>query len=273
MKNIFPFIFISAISFSIASCSSGEEKNEKQNNNSIAIPQTVKTTLQTDSGRIEIETIPGNDESKAVLVDANGKIVERGSFIDNKPAGAWVKYDANGNIISAEHYSEGKPTHTLDKNDFDFRTWENKQLGAKFLVPKNWKELPSPNPALVASFQKDETDTAVHIKPNFNLARAQLSPGDSLGKLAQAQIEMMHQNLGRVEIVNESNIILDSCAAFRRYGMYYVENNKVGFLDVIIVSGNTAWFFSCEAQNKFDGEFLKYQGVFQQIVDSFQRIR
>jgi hypothetical protein len=268
--NFSHFIRFALPAFLFISCSSESPKSE--NKNDTAVSSANKTILQTDSGRIEVETMAGTDEGKATLVDANGKITGRGMLIDGKISGAWVRYDANGNIISAEHFSEGKPLHALDKNDFDFRSWENKQLGVRIKVPKNWKELPSANPALVASFQKDDADTSVHMKANFNIARAALAPGDNLEKLTQMQIDMMHQNFGRVEIVEENKIVLDSCSAFRRYGMYFVENNKVGFLNVIIVHGNDAWFFSCEAQNKADGEFLKYQGVFQEIVESFQRV-
>lgn len=273
MKNLFAFTLLSALAFS--SCSSSEEpkeENKVDSSASVIAPAAIKTTLQTDSGKYEIETIPGNSEAKAVLLDANGKIIARGLMLDGKPSGAWVKYDANGNIISAEHYSQGKPLHPLDVNDFNFRTWENQKLGVRLNIPKNWKELPSDNPALIASFEKENKDTAIHIKANFNLVRAKLAPTDNLEKLEQMQIDMMHQNFGRVEIVEEKNFIVDSCSAFRRYGMYYVDNNKVGFLNVIIVHGTDAWLFSCEAQNKQDGEFLKYQGVFQQIVESFQRI-
>jgi hypothetical protein len=275
MKNNFAFILISILTFSIVSCSSEEPKAENKIDSTapIVVAPAVKTTLQTDSGRMEIETVPGTQEGKAVLMDANGKIIARGMMIDGKPSGAWIRYDANGNIISAAHYEEGKPSHVLDINDFNFRTWENKQLGVKLQVPKNWKELPSSNPALVASFQKDDKDTAVHIKANFNIVRGALAPGDNLQKLAQMQIDMMHQNFDRVVPIDERTIVIDSCAAFRRYGTYRVENNEVGFLDVIIVHGNDAWFFSCEAQNKQDAEFLKYQGVFQQIVESFQRMK
>jgi hypothetical protein len=267
MKKIISFIFISAIVFSVTSCSSSSD-----NSNSKTI-DTVASEVKTDTGTFKIGFSNGTNEAKATLVDANGKIKAKGMFINNKLAGAWVRYDENGNVIGAEHYSDGKPLHTLDKNDFIFRNWENQQLGFKILVPEKWVELKSPNSALLASFEKNVTDTAVHAKPNFNVARAKLDSGQTLEKLGQQQIEMYHQSFGRIDIVEKSNVTIDSCTAFRWYGMYQTETNKIGFLNVIIVSGNDAWLFSCEAQNREDGEFLKYQGVFQQIVESFHRIK
>ncbi len=238
----------------------------------IAIPSTEKTIIQTDSGRLEIENTNGLEERKATLYDKNGKVLQTGMFLDNKAAGAWIKYDAFGNVISAEHYSAGKPIHELDKTDFSFRTWENKQFGAKFSVPKNWREIPSPNPATIASFEKEVKDSSTRMKPNFNVARAQLQPGDNLDKLAMMQIQLLHENMERVEVVEESYLTIDSCKAFRRFGKYYSDNVNVGFLDVIIVSGNTAWLFSCASENNEQGDFLKYQGLFQEIVESFQRV-
>jgi hypothetical protein len=52
--------------------------------------------------------------------------------------------------------------------------------------------------------------------------------------------------------------------------MFYNDNSKVGFLMTIVVKGNRAWFFSCNAQNMTNGEFLRYQGVFEEIVETAQ---
>ncbi len=88
--------------------------------------------------------------------------------------------------------------------------------------------------------------------------------------MAAEQLNMLHQTVGRVELVDESNLTIDSCKAFRRYGMYYTENNKVGFLDAIIVNGSDVYVISCAAQNREQGEFLKYQSVFENLVMSIQ---
>lgn len=258
-------IFLTGIALVFSACSSGIDPKKVSDT---ATDGAQIISIQTDSGRIEVDA-----DGKAVLYYENGKVKARGEYVEGKPAGAWIRYDENGNVISAAHLSDGKPLYQLDKNDFEFRTWKNEKLGAQFNVPKEWKEVPSPNPALVASFEKTISDTAIHIRPNFNIARAQLQPGDSLAGLAQLQLNMLHESMGRVDIVEEAYITIDGCKAFRRYGMYFTGDNKVGFLNLIIVSGNDAWFFSCEAQNKNQGEFLLYQGVFQQITESFHRIK
>lgn len=259
------------LAFALLSSCSGDEKGNNANADSLKNDSSPKTTvLQTDSGKIMIDA-SGN----AVQFDANGKIKGRGHFDGNQPSGAWLRYDENGNIISAQHFSsDGTPTKQLDKNDFEFRIWESKSIGARLTIPKNWEELSSPNPDLLASFSKKVDDDSVKIKPNINIVKAQLKPGDNLAKLAEMQMNLMHQNFPRVSPpVAEEYFTVDSCQAFRRYGMYDTPENRAGYLNAIIISGNTAWFISCEAQNKANSEFLLYQGVFHEIVDSFHRVK
>lgn len=265
MKIPFFFIAVTALFFS---CSGDEEK--KSTDDSIPVKADSVTVVQTDSGRIEIQY-----SGYAMQYDKDGKLKGSGYFRNNKPEGAWIRYDENGAIVSAEHFSpDGNVLKELDKTDFVFRTWTNKDFGAAFSIPENWEEVPSANPALLVSFTKKVQDDSVMIKPNINVVKAQLKPGDNLDKLAAMQMEILHQNVERVEPpIAEEYFNPGSCKGFRRYGMYYTANNKVGYLNAIIISENNAWFFSCEAQNREQGEFLLYQGVFQQIVDSFKRVK
>ena len=251
----------------LLSCSSREKKNTVADS-VLSDTTTIAQTIRTDSGQLVIRK-----NGEALLLGENGKLKASGYFDHGAPSGAWVHYDENGKVVTAKFLVEGKVTHELDKKDFDFRTYENQKLGVKFLVPKEWKELPSPNPALLASFEKEVSNDSVTIKPNFNVTRAKLGTGDNLQKLAAMQMDILRKQFGRVDPIQEENFTVDSCSAFRRYGMYYIEKNTVGYLNAIIVNGSDAWFFSCEAQNKSQGEFLLYQGVFQKIVDSFERVK
>lgn len=265
--NIRTAFFPAAFAIVFISCSGDEKPNETPADSALVNTAAQAYVLQTDSGKIQVDA-----EGKAVLYDANGKIRGRGYFNGNKPLGAWIRYDENGNIVSAEHFQNDGAPKVLDKNDFEFRIWENKEFGARFSIPKNWEEIPSANPGLLVSFTKNVKDDSVEIKPNINIVKAQLKPGDNLQKLADMQMDLMHQNFPRVDPpVSEEFFTVDSCKAFRRYGMYYTPDNRAGYLNAIIISGNTAWFFSCEAQNKENREFLLYQDIFHQIVESFRR--
>jgi hypothetical protein len=271
MKKILPAIYFASVLICASSCSS--DPNEKPKTDSAAVPSKDSTVniLKTDSGRLEIKSTGGLKEKDATLFSENGKITQKGKFFDNKPAGAWVKYDDAGNAISAYHYSNGKPVHKLDPDDFNFVTCAKKGFGATFSVPKNWPETSSPDPSNLIAFSKDVKDPAVKLHPNFNFRHEKLQPGDDLAKLSQMQLQVLHENVGRVELVEQSDFIVDSCNATRSYGMFTEESGTVGFLSAIIISGNEVWFFSCEAQNNNPGDFLTYQGVFQAILESFKR--
>jgi hypothetical protein len=233
-------------------------------------PVVGKDSLKTDSGILTGSFTNNTPNGITELRDNDGKLLQRGRFEQGQPVGAWVQYDASGKVIDAKHVFGNKVLTELDPTDFQFKTWHNDAMGLSLNIPNTWKELPTPNDNLVASFEKQIVDTALRIKPSVNVAVAQLEADQTLEKLAATQLEMLHQQSGRVELVNESAITIDSCSAFRRYGMFYNDNSKVGFLMTIVVKGNRAWFFSCNAQNMTNGEFLRYQGVFEEIVETAQ---
>lgn len=272
MKNILLSFSLCVLCF-IFSCSS--EGNDKTKTDSAAISKTDSSLnfLNTDSGKLEIKSIAGLKENDATLYSSDGKIAQQGKLLDNKPVGAWVKYDNAGSVISAYHYSNGKAIHKLDPTDFNFVTCIKPGFGATFSVPKSWPETASPDPAQLVAFSKSTTDPGSKLHPNFNFRHEKLRAGDSLKGLANMQLQVLHENVGRVDIVEQSDFVVDGCQATRHYGMFSEETGTVGFLSAIIISGDDVWFLSCEAQNNKPGDFLNYQGVFQEILESFKKAK
>jgi hypothetical protein len=271
MKKNLPLFGI-CILFFLASCSS--DVSDKTKTDSVQNYTSASATiLSTDSGKLEIKRIGALKESEATLFSSDGKISQKGKFFENKPAGAWLKYDASGKVISAYHYSNGKPMHKLDPEDFNFVTCAKPGFGATFSVPKAWPETPSPDPSQLVAFSKNVADPTVTLHPNFNFRHEKLHPGDSLEQLANMQLQVLHENVGRLDLVEKNEFSVDGCAATRCYGMFSEESGTVGFLSAVIISGDDVWFFSCEAQNNKAGEFLIYQGVFQEILESFKRVK
>lgn len=226
--------------------------------------------IQTDSGKLIITHLQGTEIDDVVMMDAAGNIAARGYMFNNRLTGAWLKYDVNGNVITAMHYSEGVPKYALDANDFKTERVEYKEMGISFAVPVNWDTIAPFNPKSFVSYEKEVIEAGLIMKPNINIAKGSLETGQTLESLAAQQLDLLHQTVGRVELVDEAFFTIDSCKAFRRYGMYYTEDNKVGFLDAIIIKGNDVYVISCAAQNREQGEFLKYQAVFENVVLSMQ---
>lgn len=232
----------------------------------------VSTTreVQTDSGKLVITHRDGMDLEDVILLDANGQIKARGQFYNNQPAGAWLKYGADGNVVTAVQFSEGIAQYNLDAEDFSTERVEMAQMGISFVKPVKWDTVSPYNPLTFVSYEKDVNEAGVIMKPNINISKGTLEAGQTLESLAAQMLNMLHQQVGRVELVDESYLTIDSCSSFRRYGMYYTEDNKIGFLDAIILKGSTIWVISCAAQNKEQGEFLKYQAVFENLVLSVE---
>ncbi|HTF05766.1 MAG TPA: hypothetical protein VK826_17180 [Bacteroidia bacterium] len=265
--KIFHFLF-SIFVITAVSCSNGEPDDLK-NDSSLTDSMSV-VEIETDSGKLVITKIVGQDLDAAVLYGKDGKIAGRGFLFNGRPSGAWIHYDANGNIIKAEHYSDGVVKYNLDVTDFQTVRMNFKEMGISLAVPAKWKAIETPNPANLISYEKEVTEEGILIMPNFNLACGKIEPGQTLEILAEQQMNMLHEVVGRVETVDESYVTVDSCRAFLRYGKYYTENNMVGFLDAIIIKGDKVWVISCAAQNREQAEFLKYQSVFENLVMSIQ---
>lgn len=263
MKLIFPISFFLFL-LSCISCSDDAAKGS-------AGKTDFSKMQQTDSGHLEIKPVNGLKENEAVLYDDNGKVIQRGKMLNQQPVGAWVKYDTSGKVISAIHYSKGKPAHTLDPEDFNFVPFTRSGLKATFSIPKKWKENPQGQPGVYV-FYKESKD-ASKISPNFTFHHEKLQPGDSLENVAEMQLQVLHENVGRVDLVDEAKVTLDSCRALRLYGMFTAQQGTTGFLNAIIISGDDIWFFSAEAPNNEPGEFLTYQGVFQAVLESFRRTK
>lgn len=259
-------LFVLTLMF--ASCGDDKPANEAKvdsGSDTLSQPSFVKE-VQTDSGKLIITHTEGQDLDDVVLLDANGKLKARGHFYLNQPNGAWLKYDAEGNVVSAVQFAEGTAKYNLDAEDFRTERVAIKEMGISFVKPLKWDTVLPYNPNSFVSFEKNIDEAGLIMKPNINISKGTLDAGQTLESLAADMLNMLHSNVGRVELVDEAYLTIDSCRSFRRYGMYYTDDNKVGFLDAIIVKGNTIWVFSCAAQNREQGEFLKYQQVFESLV-------
>lgn len=256
-------------------CSCGETENATEMDSvkdSAAVDVTVTREVETDSGKLIITHLQGREIDDVVLMDASGKISGRGTMYNNRMSGAWLKYDANGNVITAVHYSEGVPKWALDADDFKTKRVEYKEMGISLAVPVKWDTVSPFNPKTFVSYEKELKEEGVMINPNINISKGTLDPGQTLEMLAQMQLDMRHSVYPRVEPVDESHITVDSSKGFMRYGMYITEDgsNQIGFLDAIIIHDNDVYVISCAAQNREQGEFLKYQAVFENVVMSIQ---
>jgi hypothetical protein len=268
MKNKSFSFFCLFISVFIFSCSTNENQGTKKDSVAVNKPDSLKKIvpieIQTDSGRLEIQ----KENGRATLINGEGKILQKGFLENNLPVGAWVKYNASGKAIHAEQFSKGKPLLQLDANDFNFRQWKNEKLGLAFSVPENWKEVPTGDTSQIDSFLKSSVKVKSNqVTPGFFVDHRKLSPGENLDFLQKNEANLMHGNYDRVDIIEEGEISVDSCAAFRRYGMYGSDEENTGFLKVIIIKGDEVWHFTCTAPNENSG-FLKYQGVFEEILES-----
>lgn len=231
---------------------------------------TTTHEVETDSGKLIITHRDGKVEDEAVLLDASGKIKARGQLYNNLPTGAWLKYDADGNVLSAAQYSDGVVKYNLDADDFKTERVNMKEMGISFVIPVKWDTVSPFNPLTFVSYEKEVNEPGIIMKPNINISKGTMEAGQTLESLAADMLNMLHSSVGRVELVDEAYLTIDSCRSFRRYGMYYTDDNKVGFLDAIIVKGSTIYVISCAAQNREQGEFLKYQAVFENLVMSVE---
>ncbi len=242
-------------------------------NDSLSKIDSSIISIETDSGRLEIIHRKKTNEADFFLFSKNGKILQQGNYLENEVSGPWIKFDENGNAISAYHFSKGKAIHKLDSSDFNFVVYSSKNLGASFSYPKNWKEEFSNETSGIIAFSKTLKDKSPTTLAHFSIRHEQLQKGDNLEKLGQMQIQNLHENADRVELVNEIFYEQDSCQVLRRFGMYSDDSGTIGFLYAILLNRDNVWFLTCESPNNVAGQFLNYQGVFQEVLESFKSLK
>lgn len=255
----------------LAACSSKDNADKQKAEDSVAALKPK--FFQTDSGRLEVPVRDGKKNGIAVLRNAAGIVVGSGLFVNDVQAGVWKRFDASGKLISVNQFSSGKAVRTLDITDFEKRKFENAAMNIRLSIPKLWTEVESPNPALMAIFEKNINDTTVVQPPAVNVVKAVLGKNETLEKLAADQLNLLHQAINRVEVIDEQYFTLNKTTGFRRYGMYTIDNITVGFMNAILINGNNVYVFNCIADNSKPGDFLAYQAVFDEMVESFEIIK
>jgi hypothetical protein len=268
-------ISLLALLTALTACSE-KQKNEAQTDTASTAAVTNPNAprpevITTDSGRLEVPVVNGGKNGKALVYNKDGKLVGEGQYLNDKKTGTWKEFDANGKLVAVKQFTVSG-IRTLPVADFDMRTFENKQMNIRLRVPRNWKEVQSPNTALMAVFEKELPDTTQQ-RPAVNVVKGQLAKDETLDKIAAEQLKMLHDNVDRVDVVDEQKVELPQATGFRRYGTYSVANLQIGFITTILISGNDVYIFNCIADNSKPGNMLDYQAVFDEMADSFQKLK
>lgn len=266
-------LLIASLSLALLSCENGNEhKSKEHHDHSDSIVSVTDSTytrsIETDSGRIILTHHAYDELETATIYDKSGYAVYRGSMLNGERTGAWMQYNREGKIISAWQYSKGKVLHQLDATDFETKPLHLHQMGIVVEVPTKWFVPESKNPwALVTVEKREKSDTSLFV-PSINISKGEIETGETLDQLADEQLKLLHSSVGRVETIDTSYFNIDGNCGFKRYGMYSNPAGQTGFLDAIIVRGLNVYVISCTAPNTYQGEFLKYQEVFETAIES-----
>jgi hypothetical protein len=252
---------------------------EKQKDNSTPPPDSVATNsnapkpeiIATDSGRLEVPVVNGQKNGKATLYNQAGKVIAEGQYVKDKKTGVWKAFDENGKLLAVTQFTVNG-IRTLPLTDFDMRLYISTPMNLRMKVPIGWNEVKSPNPALMAVFEKELSDTSLQ-RPAVNVVKGELSKNETLDKIAADQLKMLHDNVDRLDVVDEQKVELAQATGFRRYGTYTVGNAQIGFITTILISGKDVYIFNCIADNSKPGNMLNYQAVFDEMADSFQKLK
>lgn len=253
------------------SCESGHDHTIEEHHNhadsvhALADSSYTRST-ETDSGRVIVTHHAFDPLEVATVYDRNGYIVYKGSMLNGERTGAWLKYNREGKVTHAWQYSNGKLIHRLDASDFETKSLHLHQLGLGLKVPSKWFVPESENPWALLTIEK-KNDSAI-FNPTINITRGEIESGETLDLLADKQLRQLHGNVGRVETIDTAYFNIDGNCGFKRYGMYTNPAGQTGFLDAIILKGQTSYVISCTAPNTYAGEFLKYQAVFEAVIES-----
>lgn len=255
------------------SCESGHDpKSEEHHDHTDSVVSETDSTYtrstETDTGKVILTHHAFDALETATIYDKSGYVVYRGSMLNGERTGAWMQYNREGKIVAAWQYSKGKILHTLDASDFETKPMHLHQMGIGVKVPAKWFVPESKNPwALITVEKREKNDTSLFV-PSINISKGEIESGETLDQLADQQLKLLHSSVGRVETIDTAYFNTDGNCGFKRYGMYSNPAGQTGFLDAIIIRGLNVYVISCTAPNTYQGEFLKYQEVFESVIES-----
>ena len=206
----------------------------------------------------------GHDSIYVMTRYADQRVKDVGWKVRGLREGTWRHYNSDATMSNIGYYYKGKRVADMDIDDFHVKSvvrngvfvmlptaWEKSKDADDFLTATKYTETSSPNFLPIVKIMKME-DAAV----------AEL---DEYGEATIKQITKKHPDF---KLLSTRKYNIGNNEAYEIFALMTVGDTKAGYLGTYIKHGTELYFFTCMAEDGGHGHFLKYLGVFRDIVES-----
>lgn len=208
----------------------------------------------------QYQIINGQKNGYYKFYDKNLKVKEDGHLVRGKKDGIIKLYDSL-DLLSVSYYENDKFIYDLDKKDFIYDTI--KLSSFSLFVPKNWKSnLNASNGAELISHKN--CDTSEIFCPVFSVTSE--IANISLDSYCSKVLELMFSSVENIRLINKKKLTTNKIDIVQiRYSMSQ-GGKDIGFQTGVCKIKDKFFVLTGAAFNGKDGQFLKYDGLFQELI-------
>lgn len=262
-------IFLGFITLSSCTPESSSNENVVNQNNSplfkeinVVNNDTVCSIIRNDT-LVYSYILRGNKPYGIFRSYLKGKLFCQGLMVDSLKTSVWKYYNpSTSDLDSVAHYFNDKKVFTLDKNDFNLKSMLMNFSKVKVLVPSDWIVKENYEGTLFAIIKNKKDDG---YKPNITLMYDINKDFDNYCRTA---INMTLGQFSNSKIIETKDLRINDSEA-REYVFTGNVNGKLLGSIVLIIKHNEGYYiYTASAGNTLEGGFLKYKGLFEEILYS-----
>lgn len=193
------------------------------------------------------------------------QIIEEGSIIDNNKEGL-IKTYQNNSLKAVTYYEKNKKVYELDKNDFIYDSLDLKLF--KIMFPISWEKSirPQENVLLIGHKKCDSTDM---FCPSFSITNESLKT--SLIDYSSNALLLMQSKVEKMKIINKNNFTINGFDVVQVRYMILKDGVTLGLQTGFFKIDDVVYILTGTALNSNEGNFLKYDGLFEEIILSLHK--
>ncbi|WP_159296058.1 PsbP-related protein [Tenacibaculum maritimum] len=199
----------------------------------------------------------------------NGELSISGIKIKGKKNGLWKRYDSKGKIISAKQYYNDNVVHELELSDFIFKRIKLKNH-EEIDVPKNWEMIPVNQSNQVLLSIRKNCSKYIKFCPTLNVIEEDRIASSNIDSFIDKNNELLKKALNNFRIIKERKYEYDGTMFYEE--IYAGENNNLGIggISTFVFTKKKIYIITGNALNEKGNSFLKYEGLFKEITNSFR---
>jgi hypothetical protein len=230
---------------------------------SIVERDTILIVKNNHGGKEVYQIINGVKNGYYKLMDQSNSITEEGTISNGKKDGVIKKY--KGTIISdMSYYKNDTFLFHLDKDDFAFDTLYFNDFSIR--LPKLWITKLNPTTNVLCVCKKKLNGDSAYYNPSLSITSEESDL--NISDYCKTAIDLIGNQVNQLTIVSKDEFELSGNNVLQIKYLIKVKETSIGFSTAFYKIGNVIYVLTCSASNKFDNEFLKYDGLYDKIVYS-----